>query len=510
MAGTFKSIKEFILSHKIYLLFALYFLSRLINLTKLPIFNDEAIYLNWGWIETHKPGFLYYSLYDGKQPFLMWIFGIFQIIMPDPLLAGRFVSVIAGFLSLLGIYKIADKYLNKRIAFFSLFLYIISPIFLFFDRQTLMESSIGATGIWSLYFLINLIENKTLKNSIALGLSLGLGFFIKSSAIIFIIAACLINFVNIIRNNEKNSFKSFLVMLASILIINTLLIINPEFWSSFPKNSSYGFSLLEILRFPVSTWLSNFFNNTEIIFFYITPFIFILAMTGIYLLMRNQKQIRLIAIWIVLIIILETLLTKETRTRYIVAFLPPLCLTAASVIDKISAKTSQYKYLLYLLFFLIPLVFSSLQIIDPILYINLTAKFSRFAEISYLGGWTSGIGIKEAVDYLKKQTEGKKAYLTTALNTGNPESAISVYFEKNKNTTVLFLDQRLFKDPLEKYDCLKFDRPVYFIARDKQQAGLDKFLIEEASFKNPFSNYSIVIYKIREKCRGKSLNIFMK
>ena len=73
--------KHFIIKHKFILLVScLYFLIRLINLTLLPIFNDESIYLHWAWHET-RTGDLYYSLYDAKQPFLMWFFGIFENIV---------------------------------------------------------------------------------------------------------------------------------------------------------------------------------------------------------------------------------------------------------------------------------------------------------------------------------------------------------------------------------------------------------------------------------------------
>src|SRR6266404_5132968 len=83
-----------------------YFLLNTINLGLLPIFNDESIYLDWGWLSIHVPGNAYISLTDAKQPLLIWIFGIFATIFPDPLFAGRFVSVIIGSLTLAGIYSL--------------------------------------------------------------------------------------------------------------------------------------------------------------------------------------------------------------------------------------------------------------------------------------------------------------------------------------------------------------------------------------------------------------------
>jgi 4-amino-4-deoxy-L-arabinose transferase-like glycosyltransferase len=88
-----------------------YFIFRLSSLTKIPIFNDESSYLDWGWRMLHDPTIPFYSITngDGKQPLLMWVFGLFEIFINDPLWAGRIVSVITGFAALLGIYVLAKR-----------------------------------------------------------------------------------------------------------------------------------------------------------------------------------------------------------------------------------------------------------------------------------------------------------------------------------------------------------------------------------------------------------------
>ena len=124
MSRFFKIIEEKIYENKLILLLTLfYFVIRIINLTKLPIFNDESIYLDWGYREIHNPGFLYYSLYDAKQPLLMWIFGIFESIFYSPLFMGRLVSVLAGLLTLIGIYKVAKSLGDEKLAVLSSVLY---------------------------------------------------------------------------------------------------------------------------------------------------------------------------------------------------------------------------------------------------------------------------------------------------------------------------------------------------------------------------------------------------
>ena len=118
------NLKIFIAANKYLIALCIfYFVIRVINLTKLPIFNDESIYLDWGFRETHNPGFLYYSLYDAKQPLLMWIFGLFETIFSDPLFAGKLVSVLTGFITLLGLYKLSIEIFSKKLGFYP-FLFI--------------------------------------------------------------------------------------------------------------------------------------------------------------------------------------------------------------------------------------------------------------------------------------------------------------------------------------------------------------------------------------------------
>src|SRR4030042_6801086 len=91
------------------LIFVFYFTFNLLNLTKLPIFNDEAIYLDWAWSYTHTPGHLFDSLLDAKQPLMIWVFAFFENIFADPLIAGRFASVLIGAGTTWGIYLITKQ-----------------------------------------------------------------------------------------------------------------------------------------------------------------------------------------------------------------------------------------------------------------------------------------------------------------------------------------------------------------------------------------------------------------
>jgi len=50
-----------------------YFATRLFNLTLMPIFTDEAIYIRWSEIALYDPTWRFISLSDGKQPLMIWL-----------------------------------------------------------------------------------------------------------------------------------------------------------------------------------------------------------------------------------------------------------------------------------------------------------------------------------------------------------------------------------------------------------------------------------------------------
>src|SRR3989344_2638652 len=85
-------------------IFVLAFFLRLYNLTILPIFGDEAIYIRWAQVMRAEPGLRFVPLSDGKQPLFMWVVIPFFKIIHDPLFASRLFSVFSGMGTLVGIF----------------------------------------------------------------------------------------------------------------------------------------------------------------------------------------------------------------------------------------------------------------------------------------------------------------------------------------------------------------------------------------------------------------------
>ena len=96
----------------IILLALVYLLTRLPNLTSIPVFGDEAIYLRWSQLIKNVETLRFVPLTDGKQPLYMWLTVPFLKIVPDPLYAGRFLSVLIGLGSLIVLCLTFSLYLN--------------------------------------------------------------------------------------------------------------------------------------------------------------------------------------------------------------------------------------------------------------------------------------------------------------------------------------------------------------------------------------------------------------
>lgn len=502
-------LKQKIIKYRIILslLFA-YFLIHLTNLTLLPPYNDESIYLDWAWSYTHMPGHLYDSLLDAKQPLMLWLFGSFENFFTDPLFAGRLVAVLFGAFSLIGIYTVAKNLFNKKIAIVAVVLYSIVPIFVFYNRQALMEAAIVCIGIWGFHALRNVIHKPTNKNGVVLGIILGIGFFIKSSTLLYIASSILIISFYIFKKRKTEIIKPFLFSLLSFFCVNILLFINPTFWDTFSTNSRYSFTLAELFAFPLNEWVSHLLGFFEIGFFFVTPLVFLFGLTGIILMRKDKiKDHQIFYVYFILALLLEIFLGRYQNQRYLSPFLPFLLIPASYVFSNLW-KGNLIKKSVVTLSFLLPLASSILLVVTPDYYIMQLSKISKYSNVEHVRGQMSGYGIKEVMEYIKEHSIPSQPTLVLfALNSGNPENAVDVYASKDPQLYALHIDAKFFPG-IEQYDCLTSKYPAFFVTRYDQRVGMDRyFSVLTKSFPNPDGKYSLGIYTLKKDCKGKAASL---
>lgn len=490
------------------LLFATFLLTRLINLTLLPIFNDEATYIDWGYRMLNQEGQTFHSVLHAKPPFLMWLFGISQKIFTNPLVAGRLVSILAGLTALTGIYFVAKNIFSEKTAYYATFLYIVNPLFTFYDRQALMETAISAIGIWSFYFFWKSTKSEDVKNFLWLGIMLGIGYFIKSNAFVFflsIVAISIFLFVKFQEKREELLYGLFTTFGISLLVLSPLLL-QESFWGTLDQNQKYIFSPSELFSLPITQWFRNFIGVVQIIFIYINPFI-LLAVIIAALLIVKRKNIyeNMLLVWLGLGIGFATIIGKTIGIRYLISFLPILLILAAYFFASVKNKT--LSYLIYLA--IIPsVILTVLLILKPLKYFDVLNAITKYSQKThYVTYWSSGYGFDEVISFLKAETKNQRIVVGVRVDAGIPENAVFTYFNNSKQIFPKYLDSLLFNN-LENYECLTSSLPLYFVSRDGNMGGLDKYFEEQKRFYKPEREHFIGVHKLKSPCKGKSIKFF--
>ena len=235
---------------------AIYFLLRLTNITSMPIFTDEAIYIRWSQIGARDAAWRFISLVDGKQPLFTWIMMVLLRVMHgDPLFIGRLVSVIAGFGSLVGIWVLAyELFQSKRIAFFSSFIYLVSPFSLIYDRMALYDSLVATLSIWNLFMAIRLVRYPRLDNALLFGMTLALGMLNKTSGFLSAYLVPLTLFVFSWEKRERwlRFFRWAILCIVSFVLsqlLYSILRLSPLFHMIGQKDLVFVYSLSEWFKF---------------------------------------------------------------------------------------------------------------------------------------------------------------------------------------------------------------------------------------------------------------------
>lgn len=415
----------------IVLLVFFYFLTRLINLDKFPIFSDEGIYIRWAKVAWHDASWRFISLTDGKQPLQTWGTIPFLKIFPDnALLAGRLFSVATGFTALIGTFLILFFLFGKTSALIGSFLYIITPFFLFFDRISLVDSGVNTGFIWILLLTIVLAKNRKLETALILG-SVG-GFFLlaKSSVQIFLmlgIFAPLLFFQKDWKKLFKNVLNFYLLFGLSLII--ALVIYNVQRLSPFfqfvdKKNLTFVMGFDEFLKTPFGVFFYNIKLTPLYIWWesgFVMPLLAILGLAALF--KKDKKMAGYLFIWFLLPFIAIVFFTKVLFPRYMIFFGSLFLIFSTYFLTIISKKL---KVILMVLILIAVSYFNYTIIFD---YQNI--PFPEVDRGQYIEGWPAGWGIKEFMDYARVKSKTKPVVILAEGNFGMAGDVLDVFLKRS-------------------------------------------------------------------------------
>jgi len=448
-----------------------YFVTRLINLTGIPVFCDEAIYIRWAQIMRAVQSLRFIPLSDGKQPLFMWLIIPFLKIFSDPLVAGRIVSVLSGLGTMVGMGVLSYLLFKKKeISLFASILYLVSPFCFFFDRMALADGLLSVFGIWYLVFSILLVKNLRLDFAMISGILLGLGLITKSPALFFALMLPLTIFV---INNEtmkqwSNRLKLvvlWIVVMIFAFAIYNILRLGPEFHMIAIRNKDYVFSLSEILKYPLNPLAGNLKSVVEWYWILLTPPLFILGIFSIPLVLKNNfKKGLFLLLWWLIPLLAQSAIAKVYTSRYILFSVPVFLIFAAVLLEQIFS-TLKNKVL--------TTIFLTVIFIVPFYQVFLLIAFPQRAYLpenerkGYLEMWTAGYGIRESAEYLKEAAKTKKVLVGTEGYFGTLPNGLEMYLEKVPNITIIGVGQPVTEISSKLIDGLK-DNQVFLLVNDSR------------------------------------------
>ena len=461
----------------------LYFFTRLFALTKIPVFADEAIYIRWSQIIRSVETLRFVPLTDGKQPLYMWLLSVIIEKINDPLFAGRLISVIAGFGSLVGLFLIAKYIANYKTALIVSFLYIILPFIFFFDRMALADNLLSMFGIWSLYLSLVVAKTKRLDFSLILGMILGLAWLTKSPAIYFIV---LFLITYILINFKKIKFYDIYLMTLPLLIafcVYNILRLGPQFHMIALRNKDYVHPLSEILKHPLDPLKPHLIDYFNLIFFYISLPVF-------FAFFAKNKYLLILCCWAFLPVISNSAIAKVFTARYILYCIPPLLIIISLGLENLLKK---YKYSFLLFLFFIP----NIILISNLYFRPYQVKLPSI-DMGHLIGWTSGWGIKESSLYLKERSKEVNVIVGTEGYFGTLPDGLQIYTQNTNQLTVFGVGIDIKEIPPKLIDAKNHGDEVYLLFNqsrlDIPQTELDKLTLV-SQYPKPDGD-KLVLYKL--------------
>lgn len=395
-----------------------YFLTRLINLEKFPIFTDEGIYIHWAKIAWHDASLRFISLTDGKQPLQTWAtIPLLKLFPNNPLFAGRLFSVIAGFASLIGLFSLLFYLFEKKTAYYGAFLYILTPYFLFYDRMALTDSAVNASFIGILFFSILLTKTVRLDIALLFGLMGGLALLTKSSTQLFILLAAFSPLL-ILKEIKKDKIKLinfyllYLIVLTFSFVIYNIQRLSPYMHYIGIKNTTFLMTKEEFLKAPFSLFFGNF-KDVWVDIIWESGFILpLISLFGWFILLKKEKNLFFyLSLWFFIPLLIICSFAKVIFPRYLIFLATLLVIYASYLFAKI--KNIPLKKVLFII-----LTFNLLFFDYKIIFDFKNIIFPPVDRGQYIEGPPAGWGVKEIIDYSIKKSKERPVVILAEGNFG--------------------------------------------------------------------------------------------
>ncbi len=369
---------------------------RIVNLNKIPIFGDEALYL-----------YLADSfLSDNAQILEGFKYGVFPIgillytpaiilskFFFDPLILGRSISIIFELISAFFVFKIGSL-IDKRVAYLSVIIYSLLPLSFFHSRFALLDQLSNTFVLISVWLTLkgvyrNYFNNLNFKYIFLIGFLISLAFFIKPIAVLAIPAIFLTCLSKLGNNLSKrvilHIFLNFLILAVFLGIV--------FFYFYLPASNQFTKYITDS-----TSSLLNIFEHTKLNLFrskiwlsvYLTPVIFTLTIFSIiFIFFKKNLTYLWVIFWFVSVLIIASAYSANFYPRHLYQLAAPV----SFIISYTLVSLFKDKLIIYLVLSLV--LIQSLLLNLQIIFNPTEARLAGEDRQQFFEDSSSGTGIKE-------------------------------------------------------------------------------------------------------------------
>lgn len=409
-------------------------------MTLFPVLVDEAIYLRWAEIIQHQHVW-FISLLDAKPPLLFWCYAALRPIFPtDPLLGTRLVSVIAGSLTVIVLYRIGYLCGGVWAGITVAFMNALLPFACLYDRLGYVDSVVNTFGTCFVYACLNAYcRSFEWKRILQAGLLLGLGLFTKTTVALYSVVPIGLG-LYFHRRTARRLCGSWAALygVAALFPICTFLMI-PDGPTASVNNPFFHHTSF-FTSIPV-LWRDPFVNlryNGPLLKEYATtyigwPTLIGVPLAAIFLGLRSRwvPMVILLAVYGPFLLVLSFLQYFPSRYAFPLAW-PSLLVLACAMTTELENRWFKWLQCTYMLLVTGSLLGRSVHLIsspDHWLHPSDAQEF--------LGaGPYSGSGVRQAIAYLGTQTGKSPIYVLTDPYWGPPTDAVFAYLNQRNGIGV--------------------------------------------------------------------------
>jgi len=149
----------------------------------LPIFLDETLHVRWALLisEGRKP---WWKPWEWGRALTVWLGALVMPFASDPLWANRCLSVAFGLLTLIATVAIADRLFDRRVGLVAGLFYVFCPFTLFYDRLALADACLSALFALTLLLSLRIVAEPRLRFGILAGVVMALGVYTKAPGVL--------------------------------------------------------------------------------------------------------------------------------------------------------------------------------------------------------------------------------------------------------------------------------------------------------------------------------------